>query len=421
MGRTPKKSSAKKNQGKKKQQDATQTSSASNHKPPTRKPPRVLPPWSVVSPKDMAQNLELERERRRIAQEKEALRLASDTDTVADPPDMRSHVHNTQGKNKPTKFRKSKSVLSNFDQSLLSWKPLTLKEVFNPRRQVRFLGSFGSTRLMPPRMGVPEIAFMGRSNVGKSSLLNRLVGFSSRSSNIARVGKTPGATASVNLYGLYSEQSQQNEKQDQQVRDDYKGLRLGLVDLPGFGYARRIDKEKKDLIDTAAGRYLNNRKELMLSILLVDSRRVPTDQDRELMSSLFEAGMSILVVATKIDKLSSNERDKCLKTIQDMLELPEHQPFAVSSITGEGIKELWRILLDGCESGVADLKAEMVGEQDDDEDENNDDYVENDGEFDDAFLDDDSFEYHEHDDECGCDHDHLDDDDELDDEDWDAE
>ena len=186
-------------------------------------------------------------------------------------------------------------------------------------------------------MGVPEVAFLGRSNVGKSSLLNRLVG-----SEMARVGKTPGATTTVNLYAIY--------RKEKPV--------LGLVDLPGFGYAK-LSKESKESVQQAAELYLGKRRELVLGILLVDSRRVPSDDDRAVLAALYDMGRPIVVVATKVDKLSSHELDVSLETIRMGLGLPEGQPLCVSSVTGTGIKELWQIIMEACEAGVDEYRQKV--------------------------------------------------------------
>ena len=106
------------------------------------------------------------------------------------------------------------------------------------------------------------------------------------------MGKTPGATASVNLYSLNASAAKKNRPL------------LAFADLPGFGYAK-LSKEVKESVEMAAERYLGKRKELALGILLVDVRRVPSDDDRAVLTALYDMGVPILVVATKIDKIGS--------------------------------------------------------------------------------------------------------------------
>jgi len=206
---------------------------------------------------------------------------------------------------------------------------------------------------------VPEIAFLGRSNVGKSSLLNKLVkrvgdggSLSSNTStpgtDIARVGKTPGATASVNIYSIHSKTKNK--------------LLMGLADLPGFGYAK-LSKDVKESVEMAAETYLGRRRELALGILLVDVRRVPSDDDRAVLAALYDMGVPILCVATKVDKIRSiNALQLALEEVRNGLGLPDGQPFYVSSVTGEGIKQLWNIILDACEDKVLDLREEVEGQ-----------------------------------------------------------
>lgn len=267
------------------------------------------PPWQVVSKKDMAKNVQAEKKRRELAQQE--------------------GIHNVK---EDVELQVSRSFLSNEDKALLGWKRFSQ----SPQDEIDFIGAYLEKQL-PPRLGAPEVAFLGRSNVGKSSLLNKLVG-----SETARVGKTPGATASVNLYGMFRKE---------------KAI-LGLVDLPGFGYAK-LSKETKEMVMQAAENYLGKRKELMLGILLVDIRRVPSEDDRAVLAALFDMGVPIMVVATKVDKLSKTQEEESLRIIQEGLGLPEGQPFSVSSVTGQGIKGLWRIIMEACEGGVAELKAKM--------------------------------------------------------------
>lgn len=283
------------------------------HQPPIEKKkasPRKPPPWSIVRKQDMAKHAEAEKRRRKLAKEG----LQTDEYENAD-------------------VRISTTLLPSMDQALLSWKPFT----YSPGEDnVEFLGCFLEKRL-PPRLGVPEVAFLGRSNVGKSSLLNKLI-----SSTSARVGKTPGATASVNMYGIY-----RNSK-----------AILGFADLPGFGYAK-LSKERKEMVENAAEHYLSKRKELMLAVLLVDIRREPSPDDRSILAALFDMRLPIIVVATKVDKLSDAQRDKALKVIRDGLGLPDPQPFFVSSVTGVGIKDLWKIIIEACDTGVLKLKSDL--------------------------------------------------------------
>jgi GTP-binding protein len=267
------------------------------------------PPWQVVSKKDMAKNLQAEKERRKLAQQ---------------------GIHNAAVEDR--EYSISKSFLSPQDKALLAWKRFKS----SPTDEIDFIGAYLDKQL-PPRLGAPEVAFLGRSNVGKSSLLNNLVG-----SDSARVGKTPGATASVNLYGIF--------RKDKAI--------MGLVDLPGFGYAK-LSKESKESVQMAAENYLDKRKELVLGILLVDIRRVPSDDDRAVLAALFDMGVSIIVVATKVDKLSVSQTEESLEAIRDGLGLPVGQPLCVSSVTGQGIKDLWRIIMEACETGVQELRSKL--------------------------------------------------------------
>jgi len=281
---------------------------AQMNQPKKNKRQAVAPPWQVVSRKDMAKNMKAEETRRELAKQ---------------------GIHNVKDE---SNIRVSKSFLSNQDKALIAWKRFKLK----PSDPIDFIGAY-LDKQRPPKLGAPEVAFLGRSNVGKSSLLNKLIG-----SESARVGKTPGATASVNLYGIFRKQ---------------KAL-LGLVDLPGFGYAK-LSKESKESVQQAAEEYLGKRKELALGVLLVDIRRVPSDDDRAVLAALYDKGVPILVVATKIDKVSSTQLEGALTEIRNGLGLPEGQPFSVSCVTGVGVKELWRIILEACEQHVGELNQKM--------------------------------------------------------------
>jgi GTP-binding protein len=190
--------------------------------------------------------------------------------------------------------------------------------------------------------------------LGKSSLLNRLVdGVVSdvAATAVARVGKTPGATASVNLYALHD---------SAKGGDAYRDV-LGLCDLPGFGYAK-LSKQVQESVQLAAERYLSHRKHLALGVLLVDIRRTPSDDDRAVLAALYDLGIPLLVVATKLDKVASkSQREVCLETIRTGLGLPPNQPLAVSTVSGDGCRDLWRIILEACEGAVQEFGAKYDG------------------------------------------------------------
>jgi len=169
-----------------------------------------------------------------------------------------------------------------------------------------------------PAPGVPEIAFLGRSNVGKSSLLNALVG-----EKAAKVSQTPGRTRAINFFALL-DQSQRRK--------------LVFADLPGYGYAK-ISKSISAGWPAFIEPYLAERATLGLCICLVDSNVPPQRGDHQLIDWLRHAGRDFAVVATKIDRLSGNERTRNLLALKKGLELDEVLP--VSSKTGYGVKELW--------------------------------------------------------------------------------
>jgi GTP-binding protein len=169
-----------------------------------------------------------------------------------------------------------------------------------------------------PKTGVPEIAFLGRSNVGKSSLLNALVG-----EKAAKVSQTPGRTRAINFF---------------QVSDKRGRKNIVFADLPGYGYAR-ISKSISAGWPAFIEPYLAGRDPLALCICLVDANVPPQASDRLLFDWLSAAGRGFLVVATKADRLSGNERTRNLTALKKGLKLDEILP--VSAKTGYGLKELW--------------------------------------------------------------------------------
>jgi GTP-binding protein len=165
-----------------------------------------------------------------------------------------------------------------------------------------------------PVDGRPEIAFLGRSNVGKSSLLNSLL----QRKALARTSNTPGRTQSINYF---------------LVNDAFY-----FVDLPGYGFAK-VSKSMKEDWGRMAGDYLAEREELMLSIQLVDSRHKPSQLDLQLHEWLVFNQKKHIVVATKADKLSSNELRKQMAVIEEEMSGSTVVPY--SSRTGKGRDAVW--------------------------------------------------------------------------------
>ncbi len=161
---------------------------------------------------------------------------------------------------------------------------------------------------------LPEISFLGRSNVGKSSLLNSLL---SRK-GLARTSNTPGRTQSINFFLI-------NES-------------FYFVDLPGYGYAK-VSKTMREDWGVMAEEYLAERENLILSIQLVDARHKPTALDQQLNEWLNFYNKNHLVVATKSDKLSNNKLSKTIKEINGVF--PTSKVIAYSSVSGKGKDELW--------------------------------------------------------------------------------
>ena len=187
----------------------------------------------------------------------------------------------------------------------------------------RFLLSATAPAHFPPA-GPPEVAFLGRSNVGKSSLLNALLG-----SKQAHVSSTPGRTRAINFFAV-------SERADQPPR-------LFFADLPGYGYAkisRSISAEWPSFIDP----YLRERPTLALCLCLIDTNIPAQESDAVLLEFLRDAGRRFLLIGTKADRLSGNGRVKAMSAMRKGLELgsPEEEPLLFCSAkTGAGLKELW--------------------------------------------------------------------------------
>lgn len=165
-----------------------------------------------------------------------------------------------------------------------------------------------------PRDTRPEVAFLGRSNVGKSSLLNSLL----RVKGLARTSSTPGRTQSINFF---------------LINEAYY-----FVDLPGYGYAK-VAKTERAAWGRLIEKYLAERTQLVLSILIVDARHEPSPLDLQMQSWLHNLGLSYLVVSTKIDKLSGTGQRTVRQRLQKSLQTERIIPY--SAITRVGAKELW--------------------------------------------------------------------------------
>jgi len=167
---------------------------------------------------------------------------------------------------------------------------------------------------------LPEIAFLGRSNVGKSSVINSLVG-----TKLARTSSTPGRTRSINFFEIRWPGKPQPE--------------LIFADLPGYGYAkisREISQEWPKFIEP----YLHQRPTLALCIALVDANVPPQEKDRQLLDFLSASGRDFLLVATKSDRLSNNQLHNALRTLTQQYPVARLLPY--SAKTGSGREELWK-------------------------------------------------------------------------------
>ena len=188
-------------------------------------------------------------------------------------------------------------------------------------RQLEFLGGMASAAGWRPETTLPEIAFAGRSNVGKSSLLNALL----RRKSAARVSRTPGRTREINVF---------------RVNDAFI-----LVDLPGYGYAR-VAKERRAEWRPLIEGYLNQSSTLKGLVLLLDSRREPSDDDRAMLEFLAERETPVLVAITKMDKFGIDAGRERVQAIASALDLDADQVVPVSARTGLGRDDLAAALMD---------------------------------------------------------------------------
>jgi GTP-binding protein len=187
-------------------------------------------------------------------------------------------------------------------------------------RNVEFLGGMAEKHGWRPESALPEIAFAGRSNVGKSSLLNALV----RRKSFARVSRTPGRTREINFFRINNG--------------------FVLVDLPGYGYAR-VSKAKKSEWRPLIESYLRRTTQLRGIVLLLDIRREPSDDDREMLDFLAELEVPTIVALTKTDKLSKAAARERAAEVSRQLALEPDQVISFSAHTGEGRVELLEAIM----------------------------------------------------------------------------
>lgn len=180
---------------------------------------------------------------------------------------------------------------------------------------LEFLGGMASPAGWRPDATLPEVAFAGRSNVGKSSLINRLL----RRSKAARVSNTPGRTREINFF---------------RVNDQFV-----LVDLPGYGYAK-VSKSKKEEWKPMIEAYLRGRETLRGIVQLLDVRHDPTDDDIQMLDFLSEVGVPTMIVMTKTDKLTDAQATARIAAIVSSLGLDEGQVIPFSAVTGLGRDDL---------------------------------------------------------------------------------
>ncbi|MDR1928137.1 MAG: ribosome biogenesis GTP-binding protein YihA/YsxC [Oscillospiraceae bacterium] len=181
-----------------------------------------------------------------------------------------------------------------------------------------FEAAFGTSRQLPPS-DLPEVAFSGRSNVGKSSLLNCIL----HRKRLARISSVPGKTVTVNFF---------------------RGGGLRLVDLPGYGYAKRSDSERRRFAELMEG-YFNSRRTIALVVQLIDLRHPPSKDDEQMLAFLREKQLPFVVVLTKSDKLNQGEYAAALARAEDYFRTSGAKrliPFSCVTRTGreELLKEI---------------------------------------------------------------------------------
>lgn len=181
----------------------------------------------------------------------------------------------------------------------------------------------GITSRLPENM-LPEIAFAGKSNVGKSSLINGLMNRKS----FARTSATPGKTQTINFYNINQE--------------------LYLVDLPGYGYAK-VSEQEKQKWGKMIERYLHSSKQLKAVFLLIDIRHAPSANDKMMYDWIIAQGYHPIIIATKLDKIKRSQTAKQLKVVRQGLRLePDTILIPFSAVTKQGRDEIWELAEELC-------------------------------------------------------------------------
>jgi len=184
--------------------------------------------------------------------------------------------------------------------------------------KAEFYASYGKFSQIPPCDRI-EIAFAGRSNVGKSTLINKIF----NRKNLARVSSVPGKTATINFYSLDN---------------------IYFADLPGYGYAKVSKSEKERWAELIDG-YLNSDRNIQLVFSLIDMRHPPTADDINMINYLIETELPFVIILTKADKLNKSEREKRLENLKS--EIPYYDQIHIipfSSVTLEGVEEIRSII-----------------------------------------------------------------------------
>lgn len=189
--------------------------------------------------------------------------------------------------------------------------------------KAKYIASYGTFDQLP-NSTVPEIAFTGRSNVGKSSLLNAIFGRRA----LAKVSSKPGKTATINFF-------------------DCEGV--NLVDLPGYGFAKVSRSELDRWADLIEG-YFNSERDLRLAVALIDIRHEPSELDKTMVNFLYEIGAPFVIVLTKADKLSRQKCNNMRNRIVKCLQLNKEIPVVITSSENKsGIDDLNQIIFDSIE------------------------------------------------------------------------